>query len=189
MSRENVEVVRLSVRCGSPAERRPIDVELMVRVPALARLLARFVIALPHGRLRRHLLRYGMCRLNDAFNRRDLDTLRALFHRDGKAYAARQQGAALGFDLEPVYHGPDGFRRGLETWLDAWSVFRADLVELVDLGNRVLLLHEYWGTGARSGMEVRQRNAQLYSFERGWVTEMRDYWDWAEALEAVGLPE
>ena len=160
-----------------------------MRFPALARLLVRVITALPHGRVRRGAVRHAACRLNDAFNRRDLDTIPTVFHPSGRAHPADPQGTPLGFDLDPVYHGPAGFRKGLETWFDGWAEFQAKLVGVIDLGDRILLLHEYTGTGARSGMRVKQRNAQIYTLRRGWITEMRDYWDWDEALEAVGLSE
>lgn len=52
-----------------------------------------------------------------------------------------------------------------------------------------MLLQVYTGTGAGSGLNIAQRNGQVYTLRKGWVIRLQDYWDWDEALEAVGLGE
>src|SRR5688500_6424756 len=115
MSQENLEIVRLKVRCSPSDQKRPLDVRLLVAMPAVARLVARCVMRLPHGRVRRSLVRWAVCRLRDAFNRRELDTLRVLVHPTAQAYFGGS--TPLAFDLDPIYYGASGFRQAPAGWL------------------------------------------------------------------------
>jgi hypothetical protein len=48
---------------------------------------------------------------------------------------------------EPVYHGPSGYRAYIEATYDVWGTgVRLEPTELIDLGDRVVLLPERWSS-------------------------------------------
>jgi ketosteroid isomerase-like protein len=94
--------------------------------------------------------------------------------------------------MDPVVlHGPDEMRtfyRDLDaTWADG---ARLGVEELIDAGDKVLVLIRFSGRGKSSGAEVEARVWNLWSFRDGepvgwtYFGEDRD-----EALEAAGLSE
>jgi ketosteroid isomerase-like protein len=64
----------------------------------------------------------------------------------------------------PPYRGHESMRRyWRETW-DAWEGIRMDPVEVFELGGgRFVVDVRFWGKGKRSGVEVDQRFAYLYT--------------------------
>jgi hypothetical protein len=52
-------------------------------------------------------------------------------------------------------------RRALETWLDAWAEYRMETRELIDLGDRVVVLSQQFGRGKVSGVEVETPHARV----------------------------
>jgi hypothetical protein len=188
MSKENVEPTR-SVRIPLVSEtrrHRSVDERIVVRFPALARLYAAWWARLPQrSRLRRVLLLRRVRQAYAAANRRDFDLL--LTGLDpGIEYHGSE---AWQIDLDPLYHGHDGY---LEVWPDLLESFvdiRLDPEELLDLGDRFLVTITLSGHGAGSGVSTSQPLFQLFSLHRGLVVRQDDFQDRAEALEAAGLPE
>jgi ketosteroid isomerase-like protein len=60
-------------------------------------------------------------------------------------------------------------------------------VELIDLGDRMIVRLKILALGARSGAEVAQTTGNVYYFRDGAVVRQDFYWDWSECLEAVRL--
>jgi hypothetical protein len=58
-----------------------------------------------------------------------------------------------------------------------------------DLGDRVLALGTMRTIGRGSGVENEVAVAFVASFRDGLCTHFKDYGEWAQALEAVGLEE
>jgi ketosteroid isomerase-like protein len=77
----------------------------------------------------------------------------------------------------------------VDEWLMAWGLFRGEPRELIDLGDRLVLLGEAVGRGKESGVQLRQSYAVVLTFQGGRVIREQYYADHAEALEAVGLRE
>ena len=94
------------------------------------------------------------------------------------------------FPAETRTHaGPEGFRKTWLDWLEPWATYRSSIDELIDVGNRVvLLLRDY---GRRKGMdaEVELIGASICTFREGKIARWEDYIDRAQALEAAGLSE
>jgi ketosteroid isomerase-like protein len=64
----------------------------------------------------------------------------------------------------PVARGYDGMRRQLDEFWAAWQGVRMDALEVVDIGRgRFVVDVRLWGRGRRSGAEVDQRFACLYT--------------------------
>jgi ketosteroid isomerase-like protein len=82
--------------------------------------------------------------------------------------------------------------RGLEamreTWLASlgvWDDFRAQPDEVIDHGDKVLVLNSISGRGKGSGADVTALTATLWTVEDGRVVRLALYWDTARAREAA----
>ena len=42
----------------------------------------------------------------------------------------------------------------MATWWDAWAEYRVETAELIDLGDRIVVLGQQFGRGRESGVEV-----------------------------------
>lgn len=66
-------------------------------------------------------------------------------------------------DVEPM-HGAPSIRRYWETLRETWDDLRIEPLEGFDLGDgRLVIDQRMWGKGTRSGIEVDQRFAMLYT--------------------------
>jgi ketosteroid isomerase-like protein len=124
----------------------------------------------------------------EAFNRRDVDAAVNPGSPDFE-YIPPREFVEAGF-LEPCYRGPAGFRK----YVSAWSeVFGADLrvepVELIDLGDRIVLLAEFPARAQASGVPFTGKIATVSVLKDGRAIRVQTYLDHAEALDAVGLRE
>jgi ketosteroid isomerase-like protein len=61
--------------------------------------------------------------------------------------------------------------------------------KLIDLGDRVLSVDEWRGTGEISGVQASIPVTGVWTLAAGKITRIRFYFDHQEALEAVGLRE
>jgi ketosteroid isomerase-like protein len=59
--------------------------------------------------------------------------------------------------------------------------------ELIDLGDRIVLLAATLGRAQASGVPVMTKLATVWVLQHGKVIRLQAYWNHAEALEAVGL--
>jgi ketosteroid isomerase-like protein len=189
MSEENVEIVRgvrTPVNVRRETTRRSLDERLLVRFPALVRLLVSAWGRLPpRSRLRRALLARFVRQVFEAANRRDWDVL------------------LLGIDPRIEYHPSAGFRtlgvgevhRGHEGYLEVWKTgievmgdISLELEEVIDLGDRLFTAGRIIGHGDSSQAFVDQRNFQVATLRHGLVIRQEDFTDRDEALKAAGLP-
>jgi ketosteroid isomerase-like protein len=90
---------------------------------------------------------------------------------------------------DPVYRGHAGFRLFWNTFHEAWERRDLDIVRMEDLGDRVLALLSFDAVGRGSGVRVQRRIANLATFERGLIVDLRAYGTWDEGLEAAGLSD
>ena len=89
-----------------------------------------------------------------------------------------------------TYRGRDGVRQRLEEWLESFADYRYEVQRIIDCGgDEVLVVAAEVGRGARSGAEVRSVNYELLTIRDGMIVRVREYYEKAAALEAVGLPE
>ena len=100
-------------------------------------------------------------------------------------YPARE--AVEGGLTKPVYHGTAGYREWFEDWMDAWgSDLRIDPVELIDLGDQLVLLAVMHSRGRASG-SASPSISPTVTLERGGIVRDDTYSDHGEALAAAGL--
>ena len=168
--------------------RRSLDERLSVRFPALVRIVTSAMMRLPPGsRLRRVLVARAIARAYAAANRRDFDVV--LAGMDHRVYEYRPSRDLLPPDLDPVFHGPEGYRRLWKYWLDAFQDIRWDPEEVLDMGDKLLVTTQQRGHGSGSGVGVSKPVFQLFTLRGGLVIRQEDFLDRGEALEAAARSE
>jgi ketosteroid isomerase-like protein len=119
----------------------------------------------------------------EAWNRRDLVTLLALWRSDAEVDWSRSRGP-----LKGVYRG----HCELETfWKEFWSTFEKAQLEahsFTEAGSEVVVANTAHMQG-REGIEVIARSTIVYTIENEQITRSRMFHERAEALEAAGLSE
>ena len=92
-------------------------------------------------------------------------------------------------DLCGVYRGRDTVQRFWREWLAAWETIRFEY-ELVDAGDRVVMLFDMRMRGRSTGIDVPfGKVAWVFTYRSGLLIHMKLYMDQSEALNAVGLQE
>jgi ketosteroid isomerase-like protein len=72
--------------------------------------------------------------------------------------------SAVFSDMSP-YRGHESMRRQIDAIWEAWEGVRIDPLDVFDVGGgRVVVDIRLWGKGKRSGVEIDQRFAFLYTF-------------------------
>jgi ketosteroid isomerase-like protein len=168
---------------------RTIDQQLALRFPRLAAAWFRLLGKLPPGsRVRQAALQRGVRLAVEAYNRRDLDAVAIGYRPDLEYYPYREfVEAAL---AEPCYHGPAGYRAYISATYEVWGAdVRLEPTELIDLGDRLVLLADMPMRAQASGVPLAQTYAGVSTLKHGRVIRQDDFLDHAEALEAVGLRE
>ena len=188
MSQANVEFVRkpLQVRDHS---HRTLDQRLALRFPRAAGAWFRLVLKLPlRSRLRQAVL-WRVARLAmEAYNRRDMDAVGIGYHPKFEYHPARNWVEA-GL-LEPSYRGLEGHRRYVESTAEVFgSEVYMKPVELVDLGEKFVVLANVPMRAQASGIELTEAFALLTTLKDGQVFRVEEYYDHAEALAAAGFPD
>jgi ketosteroid isomerase-like protein len=88
-----------------------------------------------------------------------------------------------------TYRGRVGFERWLQEWEAAWSDSGAEEEEVIDAGDRVVVVLRLSATGRGSGIKVERQNAAVYELQDGKIARIDYYDSRAQALKSVGLDE
>ncbi len=123
----------------------------------------------------------------------------ALF-RDEDSFARLQEGLSpfMSDDFESVmiflgetrtYRGLEGFRQNWLDWLAPWASYRTAIDELIDVGDRVLLLLRDRARLEGTEAEVELVGASICTIRDGRIARWEDYADRAKALQAAGLSQ
>ena len=91
-------------------------------------------------------------------------------------------------DAGPI-HGVDAMRAYVQDWLDDFDELRVEAEELIDAGEQVVAVQRISGRAKASGIKTDIRYAVVYTIRDGKIVRGREYWERAQALEAVGLRE
>ena len=123
---------------------------------------------------------------SEAYNRRDLDAVVIGYHPEIE-YRPASNWVEAGF-FERCYRGPEGYREYVALTAE---VFGAEVyfkpLELIDLGDRFVMLAEAPMRAQASGVPLTESFAYVATQKNGLVIRLQEYYDHAEALEAVGL--
>ena len=92
-------------------------------------------------------------------------------------------------DLEGVYHGPEAVTTLFKSWVGAWTEYRFEVEEIIDVGDSVVAVVSEAGRGIGSGAPWEQHYCVVYTFQNRRIVRGGSYKTKAEALEAAGLSE
>jgi ketosteroid isomerase-like protein len=121
----------------------------------------------------------------EAFNRGDMDALRAIVAPDFEYVTS---GTIPG--LTGAYHGLDDFeQRFFEPFWSAFDDTRYEVHEMIDADDRVLVSQTIHGRGKQSAVEVAYDTWQVWTLRDGKVVRGQGFTSRGPALEAVGLRE
>ena len=185
---EGVRGARIPPAGAETGRRRTLDERIVVRFPALGRLLLDAWARLPrHSRLRRAMLVRSVRRGYAAVSRRDFDLL-AISVDPGIVYHPRAD------EPDPSPHvGRDAYEQLANGFADSFSEVTYEVLELIDAGDHVIastVLHVVLhGQGSASGAGVSDTYVFVFKLRDGLVVEGWEYRTKQEALEAVGLSE
>lgn len=90
-------------------------------------------------------------------------------------------------DFDQTYRGREAAFAAYRAWMESWEHYRREPEEIVDLGDRVLVLVHESGRGKGSGIPTEAQIGMLLTFRRGRVVRHQEFLGWDAALEAVGL--
>jgi ketosteroid isomerase-like protein len=89
-----------------------------------------------------------------------------------------------------IYRGHDGVRRAWDEYRgEAWGRLTAQIQEIRDLGDSVLVLGHFDVTGRTTGIAFGHELGMLITLRGGKIVCSLDFLSHAEALEAAGLEE
>lgn len=88
---------------------------------------------------------------------------------------------------EGAYHGHAGVRAWFADTAETFELFRWDIGELRDLGDRVLAIGKVHIRARGSGIETDITSAGIATFREGKMVRWEDFGDAKRAAEAAGL--
>jgi ketosteroid isomerase-like protein len=99
---------------------------------------------------------------------------------------------AFAQDVEVVtslerFHGPAGVVEEAKRWEEMWSDYRFEVQDLVDAGDKVVLLYRQVGKSKESGVEVEERAGWVYTLREGKIARVEMFQDRETALRAAGV--
>jgi hypothetical protein len=125
------------------------------------------------------------------------DTDIASFVRDEDRWAAVRE--ALGpvladdfqsvmvFPVERLAEGLEGLRQNWLDWLEPWAAYRSTTDEVIDAGERVVVLYRDYGRREDVDAEVELVGAAIWTIREGKVARIEHHADRGAALQAAGL--
>ena len=119
---------------------------------------------------------------------RDDDMWAALGEARG-AYHPEVESVRPGLPDGKTYTGLDGLRDMWLEWLAPWTRYRVEAEDVIDLGDRVLILVHAFGRLEGSQGEVENTSASLWTVRDRKIARVEFYVDRTEALKAAGLEE
>ena len=123
-------------------------------------------------------------RLNEAFNRRDVDAAVRCLDPEVELHPGIRVP-----DEESRYLGRDGLIEWFRNATDPWETIAVEQRELIDAPDDRVLAVERWVFRGRDGIELELELPNLYTFRDGLVLRIDGFTDRAEALQAAGLAE
>ena len=87
------------------------------------------------------------------------------------------------------YTGPEEFRHFIEAWEEGFASESMEAQEMIDAGNRVVVVVHHRGRGRSSGIEVEQHFAMVWTLRDGRAVRMALYPTREQALAALELSE
>ena len=102
------------------------------------------------------------------------------------ALAAFSEDVELVTELER-FRGHEGVVEEATRWEETWDAYRFDVEQLVDAGDKVVLLYRQYGRGRGSGVDVEECAGWVYTLSDGKIVRVEMLPDQATALRAAGV--
>jgi ketosteroid isomerase-like protein len=113
----------------------------------------------------------------DAFQRGDAETALSYYSEDVVFHPL----------VAGPYQGRAGVAEQMRVWMEEFNDFWFESEEVIDAGDKVVLLWRQGGEGKASGVRVEQDGATVFSLRDGLISRAWVHLDREEALEAAGL--
>jgi ketosteroid isomerase-like protein len=127
-------------------------------------------------------------RLYNAVAERDSETVLSIYHPEVVWDHTHNTELAGLMGGQTLFHGHEGVRRWSRDFYEAWDDVEAELEDLVDAGDEVVVVLNYRGRGRVSGIEVGlTRMAGVLTIRDEQIVRAVWYRDGAEALRAAGI--
>jgi ketosteroid isomerase-like protein len=88
---------------------------------------------------------------------------------------------------ERHYKGKDGVVQAFRDWIEPFSEYRAEALDFIEAGDRVLVPNRQCGVGKNSGVPVEIKVTWVYELRDGLITRIDEYDTLDEASAAAGL--
>jgi ketosteroid isomerase-like protein len=124
-----------------------------------------------------------LARLNEAFNRRDVDAALRCLHHDAELHP----GIAVP-DEDPVYAGHGGLTRWFANALEPWEAISVEQEEVIESPPDRVLAVERWRFRGRDGLELELELPNVYTFRDGLIVRIDGFTERSDARAAAGLP-
>jgi ketosteroid isomerase-like protein len=118
----------------------------------------------------------------EAYNAGDMDGVRELYDPD----AIIVRGLEGWPEPSPIV-GRDAIMRNIEGLSEAWDEDTLEPTSLIDAGDRVVARQTWHAVGR--GPDMNMDMTVVFTLRGGKVFLMEYFWDYTEALEALGLSE
>ncbi len=108
------------------------------------------------------------------------------------ALAAYHPEVELDVSIRPegrVYRGVEGLVEAIRSWTGTWEDYRFEVEEIIDAGDKVLVVDHQMGRGKGSGAPLDQQTFWVYTLREGKITHLVWLPTREQALEAAGLSE
>jgi len=90
--------------------------------------------------------------------------------------------------ISGLHRGRDPVRAALSSFMDEWEDFSVEIENLIAADDsRVVMVIHMTGRGRGSGAPLDFRPAYIFTLREGRITNVREYFEREQALEAAGL--
>lgn len=112
----------------------------------------------------------------EAFGRHDLDAIRSMLDPEIEWHPGEQAPEA------GWHRGRDGFLAHMTSWLDAFNEMDLEPEELVEEGDRILVVLAQRGRGTASGVELRTAPVHVWTIRDGLAVQWESHRSKSAAL-------
>lgn len=84
------------------------------------------------------------------------------------------------------HRGHAGVERSVNSWFEVWDDYEAEIEDLTDAGDDVLVVISSRARGKGSGVTVKHRYYRVCTVHEGKIVRMLEYSKRSEALQALG---
>jgi ketosteroid isomerase-like protein len=85
------------------------------------------------------------------------------------------------------FHGPQGVLEEARRWDEMWIDHRFEVEDLIDAGDKVVLLYHQVGRAKGSGAMVEEHAGWVYTLRKGKIARVEMFQDCETALRAGGV--